>query len=222
MKIGEKISVFKEYVLDFKYLLFDLEKTKIDEWKLSVKLKVVLSLLKEVRKQNFGENRLKEIIKLGREVFLSKDGLELLKRIILYVYHTTNMNTQKVKNILSETITEERTIEVMTTAERLILEGELKGKLETAINMFKLDIPEDLILKATGFSKADLFKKDKNGFHLEKLRAKKENRKLAIRTALKMRDKEFDLETIERVTELDIKWLKRFFKHISSRERQQG
>ncbi len=127
MNLNDKISIFKEYVLDFQYLLFDIEREKIDEWGYSVKVKIVLLLLKEVRKPNFDENRLKEIIRIGKEVFSSKDGLDLLKRVIVYIYRTTDMNTQKVKNIINETIAEERANEVMTTAEKLLLEGELRG-----------------------------------------------------------------------------------------------
>lgn len=234
MNLDNETNHLKEYILDFQYLLFDVELEKVEEWKFSVKLQIVLLLLKEVRKKDFDENRLKEILHIGKEVFLSGDGLELLKKVILYVYYTTNMTTRKVKNILSETTTEERTEEAMTTAEKLILEGEfkgrkegklegklegkiegeIKGKLETALNMIKLNIPEELIVKATGFSISDLMKQDKKLSFPDSYKKRRENHKIALKTALEMRESEFDIETIARITDLEQQWLKRFFKRL--------
>ena len=144
-KIGLKLSDIleyhdtrlREYIPDFRYLLYDLTTRSDAEIYGSAQLKAMLFLLK------YRDSEL--LAQLGKILSLMKNlpdsELGYLQSITIYVLSTTNIEVNQFAQIASQNLSSKGGNIIMTTAERLIaqgikegeIKGEIKGKIEGKI-----------------------------------------------------------------------------------------
>lgn len=173
-KLSERFSeMFPENIrnsgltefLDFRYYLVDLNKIDTGRLQISLTLAFFLGIMKNIDRSNF-EEVFSELLEKVRELFSSRDNAEFLHKMFLYIYNTTEITKEKLGAIVEVSISREAKEIAMTTAEKLIKEGEirgelrgkLEGKLEDARKMLAKGADLEFIFDITGLSEEDLKK----------------------------------------------------------------
>jgi hypothetical protein len=128
-------KAFKEYVPDFKYILFDLTQYTDEQIKGNVQTQLALLLLKYILDPDLLE-KLPDILSLLSEIINQDTGLQTLEVLLRYLYSTIeDKNMDKVKNIFEQTLSNKKGVSAMATiAEKFINEGIQQG-LHQAIEL---------------------------------------------------------------------------------------
>ena len=172
-EIIDSSGYFEGYIPNFRYMLVDVNSFSEEElveikdimsavflldqkmgWvELLTRLKRLKDILKNEREEEFKLFKawLKYIIKER----LPKEGALEIERIIEESKEVEDM-VLNITQTIDEMINEVKMMGIKEGIEKGKLEGKLKGKLETAENLLKLGVEEDIILKATGLSKEDI------------------------------------------------------------------
>jgi predicted transposase/invertase (TIGR01784 family) len=123
--------------------------------------KVLFLLMKHIFDTEYLEEHLEEILKTGKEYFNKGNGWKFLKTVLIYLYTTNEIKTEKIIKIVNK-ISEEGGKLAMTTAMRLREEGKIEGKLEekieTAKNMIKKGYSIEEICEITGLEREKIEK----------------------------------------------------------------
>ncbi|PCI26080.1 MAG: hypothetical protein COB67_10355 [SAR324 cluster bacterium] len=119
--------VFKEFIPDFRMVLIDL--TQLDQNKIQGTLygQIVLHLMKAVQMNTLAET-IRYIAPLFNQ-WLNADTLGLFQTLLIYSCQTSNLEPERIKEVLIETVNPQAGEMMITTAQRLFQEGELKGEL---------------------------------------------------------------------------------------------
>jgi predicted transposase/invertase (TIGR01784 family) len=122
-------KAFKEYVPDFKYILFDLTQYTDEQIKGNVQTQLALLLLKYILDPDLLE-KLPDILSLLSEIINQDTGLQTLEVLLRYLYSTIeDKNMDKVKNIFEQTLSNKKGVSAMATiAEKFINEGIQQGR----------------------------------------------------------------------------------------------
>ncbi len=162
-----------KYIPDFEYALIDLRSEDINEMLISLTMKVVLYTFKNIKRFEDRE-KLENFVKLSKDLFYEESGLTIIKKLLLYLYTTNEINPVEMKETINRLISAEKGNIAMTTAERLMKEGFEKGieegiekgieeaKKEDALKMLKKGYPIQDIIEITGLSESIILKLKKD------------------------------------------------------------
>ncbi|WP_154645126.1 Rpn family recombination-promoting nuclease/putative transposase, partial [Leptospira interrogans] len=83
--------------------------------------------------------------------------VEIFQKLFLYIFNVREIEPTEITNVLSHSkYNREYEDLAMTTAEKLIQKGEMKGKVETAKNMLLDGASLEYVLKITGLTEQEL------------------------------------------------------------------
>lgn len=158
-----------KYIPDFQYALIDLSVEDIDEMLISLTMKVILYTFKNIKSFEDRE-KLENFVKLSKDLFYEDSGLKIIKKLLLYLYTTNEINPVEMKATISRLISEDKGNIAMTTAERLMKQGFEKGiekgiedaKKEDALKMLKKGYAIQDIIEITGLSEIIILKLKKD------------------------------------------------------------
>ena len=163
-----KLRLLK-YIPDFEYALIDLRSEDINEMLISLTMKVVLYTFKNI-KDFWDREKLENLINLSRDLFYEDSGLTIIRKLLLYLYATNEINPVEMKETINRLISDDKGNIAMTTAERLMKQGFEQGiekgieeaKGEDAIKMLKKGYPIQEIAEITGLAEAVILKLKKD------------------------------------------------------------
>jgi hypothetical protein len=140
------VGELSSYIPDFGFELYDLSCFSDDEIKGTVMSRVALLLFKYSHNPDF-HHKLPGILSLLKTLMEKKTGLQYLETVLRYltsVISEDELSLEQIKGIFEQAVSKEAGEHIMTIAEKLRNEGELKGLkggIETAII---LKFPEDI------------------------------------------------------------------------------
>jgi predicted transposase/invertase (TIGR01784 family) len=150
----------KKHVPDYEYLMLNLQVKDFDEIKGELLTQIMLKTMKIVFMNDVDlEERLREIlhlIKLYKNVENTQETLEVFRLFIRYLTRAAKyINKEQLEKSVQKELPEWRN-DYMTIADVLRKEGIEKGKIEDAINFYKLGLTINQIAKGTGIDKEKL------------------------------------------------------------------
>jgi predicted transposase/invertase (TIGR01784 family) len=147
------------YIPDFGILLHDLNRFTDDDIKGTVMARVVLLLFKHVFEPDLQE-KLPGILSLMKTLMGKETGLQYLETVLRYLFNTIDdISAETIKEVAEQALSTREGEYIMTLAERLRkegeirgeirgrLEGEIRGKLEGEIRGMKDAIELGMVLK---------------------------------------------------------------------------
>jgi predicted transposase/invertase (TIGR01784 family) len=123
------------YIPDFGFELYDLVQFSDDEIKGTILGRVTMLLLKYVFNPKLHQ-KLPEILSLLKTLMTKETGLQYLEAVIRYlasVLEEDEMSLEKLQEIATKAISTETGRYIMTLAEKLRKEGEIKGEIKGEI-----------------------------------------------------------------------------------------
>ena len=145
-KIDDKLSsIFRGpterlsgHIPDFKYILYDLSQYTDAQIKGTVMARVTMLLLKHIFDQDCPA-KLPDIFSLLKDLSEKETGLQYFESLIKYVFsNVEDITVEKIKSIVTNTLSEDKGGMIMTLAEKLRNEGLQKG-LEQGIEQGLLE-----------------------------------------------------------------------------------
>ena len=174
-----KEKVLKEYIPDFKYLLYDFSKYSHNEIIGSVQSRLFLKIIQNIFKDDF-EKELEEIFSLFRELNNTDTVLEYFETAMRYIINVREISIQNLKNKVNKTIPE-RSGDLMSLGEKLRKEGKKEGKLENLRETISIQLINKLNLNKL----PDNINKKINSASIEKLE--------------KIRDNIFEIDSLDEI-----------------------
>ena len=131
--IAGPVETFSSFIPDFSFKLYDLSRRSDKEIKGSIMVRVMQLLFKHHADHDFME-RLPGILVLMKKLMNQETGLQCLETVLRYLFGTIDdASTKTIKTVIESTLSKKEGDYVMTLAEKLIREGEIKGKIEGEI-----------------------------------------------------------------------------------------
>jgi len=133
--VGELTS----YIPDFGFELYDLFRFSDDQIKGTIMNRVVMLLFKYVFDPEF-RHKLPEIFSLLKTLMEKETGLQYLETVLRYltsVVSEDELSLEQIKGMVEQAISKETGEHIMTLAEKLRNEGEIKGELKGEIKGLK-------------------------------------------------------------------------------------
>jgi predicted transposase/invertase (TIGR01784 family) len=153
---------FKEYIPNFKYILGNMGNYADEEITGTEVIKAAILLMKHI----FDNDINKAVAKIIEYKMLTIEALgeKYYKIMITYLIQNQNLDIKKTVNKLKNQKHEEEANKMITTAQRLLAEGEIKGEkkgekkglFKVAKRMFKKGLDIKLITEVTGLPKKEL------------------------------------------------------------------
>jgi hypothetical protein len=139
------------YIPDFGFLLHDLNRFTDNDIKGTVMARVVLLLFKHVFAPDLQE-KLPGILSLMKTLMEKETGLQYLETVLRYLFNTIDViSAETIKEVAEKALSTSEGEYIMTLAEKLRKEGEirgeLKGRLEGEIRGMKDAIELGMVLK---------------------------------------------------------------------------
>ncbi len=149
---GEK-KLYSKYIPSFRSEFIDLQKKDIKNIISSLTFKAIMYTFKNIREFEDLE-KFKEFLILSKDLFYEKSGMNIIQKLVMYIYNVNDIDVESLRNTVSELISHEKGDEIMTTtAERLISQGIERG-LEKGFEKGKIDDAKKMLSK--GFSVEDV------------------------------------------------------------------
>ena len=124
------IASFSAYIPDFSFCLHDLTDFPDDEIRGTIMVRVMQLLFKYIREPDLWD-QLPEILSLLRHLMNSETGSQCLEVVLRYLFGTReDVSTESMKELVEQALSGKEGGFVMTLAEKLRKEGEIKGKIE--------------------------------------------------------------------------------------------
>ncbi len=121
------------YIPEFNLDLYDLTNFTDQEIRGTVMTRVVLLLLKHAFDPDLLD-KLPDILILMRELMEKETGLQYFETVLRYLFNTMDdISTETIKEIAESAISKKAGEYIMTLAEKLRREGEIKGKIKGEI-----------------------------------------------------------------------------------------
>jgi predicted transposase YdaD len=140
------------YIPDFGFELYDLHRYSDDEIKGTIASRLGLLLLKHIRDPDL-QRKLPGIFALLRILMEKETGLQWLEVVIRYLASARDddeLSVDQIKEIVEQAISKDMGGFVMTLAEKLRNEGEIRGEIKGEIKGFKEAIEMGITLKFPG------------------------------------------------------------------------
>jgi predicted transposase/invertase (TIGR01784 family) len=171
-------EALKKYIPDYKYILTNLSEYEDNDLVGNIKLMLGLLLLKHIFDNPEDiECLLRERGHLLKEFGLGEDEISFLKSFISYLF-TTELSTEKVKEIFKKKLSDQGESLVMSTYEKILEEGKKVGLeqgkklgieqgIEKGVSMAKKELAKQMLSKGidvrvicecTGFSENEIKK----------------------------------------------------------------
>lgn len=148
-------DIISLYLPDFSIALFNLPAVDLEVLAASLGLRVILEVMGNIRGQDLLQ-QLERIFSMGRPLFYDEKGLELLRKVLLYIYGSADIEPGDLKKIITASVSAEKGDLAVTTLEKVlkqgIEQGVDKGKLEVARKMIAEGLDMQLIQRLTGLS----------------------------------------------------------------------
>ncbi|WP_347814918.1 Rpn family recombination-promoting nuclease/putative transposase [Leptospira noguchii] len=159
--LSKNEEVFKKYIPDFELELFDLSKVDLSRLE-SITLRVILGVVQKIWEGDTSFlSHLGEIFELLTGLKNESKRVEIFQKLFLYIFNVRELEPTEITSLLSHSkISRDYEDLAMTTAEKLIQKGEMKGKVETKIdiarNMLLDGASLEYVLKITGLTEQEL------------------------------------------------------------------
>ncbi len=142
--ILEEPGLTGEFVPRFRYLLRDFSSSGDDEIKGTVMLRLFLTVMGRIFSPGLADE-LERIMPLFAELSEKKTGMQYLDTVLRYIYHACDTVTpEDVETKLLQALDEDKKGVLMTIAEQLRAEGEIKGRTEGEIKG-KIELYQELV-----------------------------------------------------------------------------
>ncbi|WP_254055597.1 Rpn family recombination-promoting nuclease/putative transposase [Leptospira mayottensis] len=162
-------EVFRKYIPDFELEFFDLSKVDLSRLE-SITLRVILGVVQKIWEGDTSFLAyLGEIFELLTSLKNESKRVEILQKLFLYIFNVREIEPTEITSVFSHSrFNQEYEDLVMTTAEKLRKEGEIKGeikgefkgefknKIKTARKMFKEGSSLEFVLKVTELTEQEL------------------------------------------------------------------
>lgn len=120
-------EVLSEYIPDFKYILYDLSRYSDEEIKGSIIPRVVMLIFKHIFDPDLRE-KLPGFFSLMHDLLKQDTGLKYLETVLRYLFSTMdNITVDEIKNMVEQSLSEDKGGFIMTLAEQLRDEGYRRG-----------------------------------------------------------------------------------------------
>ena len=140
----EKLS---GYIPDFAFELYDLNVLSDEDIKGTIMTRVVMLLLKHVFDLDL-QKKLPDILSLMKTLMAKETGLQYLETVFRYLSGTMdNISTEEIKGIVQQAFSVKEGEYIMSLAEKLRKEGELRGEIRGEIRGLKDAIELGMTLK---------------------------------------------------------------------------
>jgi predicted transposase YdaD len=117
------------YIPDFGILLHDLNCFTDDDIKGTIMARVVLLLFKHVSSPDLQE-KLPGILSLMKTLMGKETGLQYLETVLRYLFNTIDdISAETIKEVAEQALSTSEGVYIMTLAERLRKEGEVRGEI---------------------------------------------------------------------------------------------
>ncbi len=174
---NEEREIFTKYIPNFKSEIIDLYETEVENIISSLTFKAILYTFKNIRDfENI--DKIEKLILLSKELFYEKSGMEIVQKLMMYIYSTNDIEVDVIREKVSQKISYKKGAEIMTTtAERLmekgreqgvvlgiekgIEKGEKKKSFEIAISLLGL-LGNEVISQKTGLTIEEVNELEKN------------------------------------------------------------
>ncbi|UOG32821.1 Rpn family recombination-promoting nuclease/putative transposase (plasmid) [Leptospira noguchii] len=150
-------EVFKKYIPDFELELFDLSKVDLSKLE-SITLRVILGVVQKIWEGDTSFlSHLGEVFELLTGLKNESKRVEIFQKLFLYIFNVRELEPTEITSLLSHSkISRDYEDLIMTTAEKLRKEGEIKGLIKTARNMLLKGASLEFILSVTGLTEQEL------------------------------------------------------------------
>ncbi|EMP08907.1 hypothetical protein LEP1GSC124_2276 [Leptospira interrogans serovar Pyrogenes str. 200701872] len=154
-------EVFKKYIPDFELELFDLSKVDLSRLE-SITLRVILGVVQKIWEGDaLFLSHLGEVFELLTGLKNESKRVEIFQKLFLYIFNVREIEPTEITSLLSHSrYNREYEDLAMTTAEKLIqkggMKGKVEGKIEDAKNMLLNGASLEFVLKVTGFTEQEL------------------------------------------------------------------
>jgi hypothetical protein len=123
------VEELSSYIPDFGFLLFDLNRFSDDDIKGTVMARVVLLLFKHVFAPDLRE-KLPGIFSLMKTLMEKETGLQYLETVLRYLFNTIDdISAETIKEVAEQALSKSEGEYIMTLAEKLRKEGEIRGEV---------------------------------------------------------------------------------------------
>lgn len=152
-------QTLEAFLPSFEYLLTDL--SNYDDQAIRERLfkrdanKILMLLMKHIFNETYFAEHFSEIFSSGAQLFELEEGERFLISILMYIFSTTELESDLVIQKLSQ-ISQKGGEIAMTTAMKLKEEGIKEGKIEDARKMLVKGYPVDDIVSITGLSRKEV------------------------------------------------------------------
>ncbi|MBU1195866.1 MAG: Rpn family recombination-promoting nuclease/putative transposase [Proteobacteria bacterium] len=121
------VDIMKDYIPDFRYVLYDLSRYSDNDIKGTITARVVMLIFKHIFKQDFAQ-KLPGIFTLLKDLSEKETGLQYFESLIKYIFsNVEDITPEQFQTIVSNTLSEDKGGMIMTLAEKLRDEGRQKG-----------------------------------------------------------------------------------------------
>jgi predicted transposase/invertase (TIGR01784 family) len=123
------VEALSGYIPDFGFLLHDLNRFTDTDIKGTVMARVVLLLFKHVFAPDLQE-KLPGILSLMKTLMEKETGLQYLETVLRYLFNTVDdISAETIKEVAEQALSTSEGEYIMTLAERLRKEGEMRGEI---------------------------------------------------------------------------------------------
>ena len=130
-------GLITKYVPKFQYILKDLSEFNDADIKGNITLRLFLSIMKWIALPNFGKQFDKHL-SLFAELSKKQTGMEYIETVLRYMYDVRDdIDPNETETKLVRVIDENKKEAIMTVAERLRKEGEIRGEIQGKIETYK-------------------------------------------------------------------------------------
>jgi hypothetical protein len=205
--ILEESEVFSRYQPNFVYNLYDLSEYSDAELKGRLELWLMLYLLKNIKSDDL-EDKLTYLFDVLNQIIDEQKALKCIQIAIRYIVSATEKITvDKLEKIIENIKLKGGTSNMPTIAETWVQQGYERGLAEQQIIIDRIEAEK----RRAEVEKRRAEERERRAEENAKHKAKIADRKKALRTAVNMKRKGSDIDFISEVTELDKKYLERFF-----------
>ena len=152
---AEEREAYGEIVLNFGYVLIDVNDLDITGLRASLITRTFLLALRDIWLFD-SERKLTEFIRACRDVFFEKDNVLFVKKLLTYIYRVHNIRPERMREIISAHVAEEQGDTAMTIVEEMEFKAEKRGKLDDARKMKEKGCDLNFIIEITGLTKEEL------------------------------------------------------------------
>ncbi|MDM8523018.1 Rpn family recombination-promoting nuclease/putative transposase [Desulfococcaceae bacterium HSG8] len=125
----------EEFVPGFKYLLRDFSQSGNEDIRGTVLIRLFLSMMNGIFSPRFG-GIFDRMIPLLAELSRKETGMEYIETVLRYICHTSDaLSWKDMETKLIQAFDEDRKGDIMTIADELRMEGEIRGEIRGEIKM---------------------------------------------------------------------------------------